>query len=265
VLRLLDALVFSSLWVAAAAGALSAAVCAALGVPAAGPAVGIAFGGTLAVYSLDRLRDVARDRASAPARTAFVARHRVVLSGLGAAGGALGAACALLAGPRAWLPLAAALPFALAHRRLKTLWRAKALYVTASWLLVVVGVPALLSGGQGASDPAAPLHAATVVGLAIFANAIASNVRDDEAGAAVLGRGPALAAARWCAAGSIAAALLAPAPVRALGAVGAATLAALAAFRPTERYGLAVVDGALLLGALGTLLTCALFGGELSG
>ena len=43
---------------------------------------------------------------------------------------------------------------------------------------------------------------------------------------------------------------LAPPPVRALAAVPAATLASLLRFRPSERYGLIVVDGALLAGAL---------------
>src|SRR4029453_4382328 len=103
-------------------------------------------------------------------RSAFVKRHHGVLVALAAAGAGLGALGALRAGPRAllplaaapplapphrpldthWrgagppplLPLAAALPLALAHRRLKRIWMAKAFYVTAGWLLVVVGVPA---------------------------------------------------------------------------------------------------------------------------
>jgi hypothetical protein len=244
--RLFDALLFSSLWVAAAAAALAAAVGRAL---ASGPLL-LAFGGTLAIYNLDRLRDLPRDRLTAPARSAFVDRHRGVLLALGAGGAALGAAGALLSGPRALVPLALALPLALAHRRLKRLWMAKALYVTLGWLLVVVGVP-------GAAAPRAPelvraaLAAAAILGPAILANAIASNVRDAEAAAAVFGGGRALFAARWIAASSIAAALLAPPALQPLGLVGVATLAALVGFRPGERYGLAVVDGALLAGGLG--------------
>jgi len=248
--RLLDALLFSSLWVAAAAAALAGATGRALGVgPAAGPLL-VAFGGTLAVYNLDRLRDLARDRASAPARSAFVERHRGVLSALAAAGAALGALGAALAGPRALAPLALALPLALAHRRLKRFWMAKALYVSFAWVLVVVGVPA-------AAAPAAPevgrtaLFAAAILGAAIFANAVASNVRDAEAAAAVFGPGRALLAARWVAAASVAAALAAPPPAQPLGLAGVLTLAALVGFRPGERYGLAVVDGALLVGGLG--------------
>jgi hypothetical protein len=163
-----------------------------------------------------------------------------------------GAAGALLAGPRALLPLAVALPLALAHRRLKRLWLAKAYYVTLAWLLVVLGVPAAALAPPPAGARVA--FAAAVLGLAILANAIASNVRDAEAAAAVFGPRRALLAARLAAAVSVGLALPAPAPVRPLGLVAAATLAALLAFRPGERYGLAVVDGALLAGGVAALL-----------
>jgi 4-hydroxybenzoate polyprenyltransferase len=246
-----DALLFSSLWVSAAAAALCAGASRAFGVaPAAGPLL-VAFGGTLAVYNLDRLRDLARDRASAPARSAFVERHFGVLAGLAAGGAALGGLGAALAGPRALLPLAAALPLALAHRRLKRLWMAKALYVTAGWLLVVVGVPA--AAAEGGAPARAVAWVSLVVGLALLANAIASNVRDREAAAAVLGRDRALRIASGAAVASLAAALAAPAPARCLVGLAAAMLAAVLAFRPGERYGLAVVDGALLAGGLAAL------------
>ncbi len=251
----MDALLFSSLFVAAVAAALCAAAGRVLG---AGPGetgpLLVAFGGTLAVYNLDRLRDLARDRASAPARSAFVERHLGVLTALAAAGAALGALGALRAGPRALLPLAAALPLALAHRRLKRLWMAKALYVSAGWVLVVVGVPAAAARAPGGRTA----WVALAIGLAVLANAIASNVRDAEAAAAILGRERALRVARGAALAGLAAALLAPAPLRSLVCIPVATFFAVAAFRPGERYGLGVVDGALLVGALGALAWQAL-------
>jgi 4-hydroxybenzoate polyprenyltransferase len=246
----IDALLFSSVWVAAAAAALAAAVSQALGAPPAAGPVLVAFGGTLAIYNLDRLRDLARDRGTSPARSAFVARHRSVLIALAAAGAALGAAGAGLAGPFAVIPLAAALPLALGHRRLKRIWTLKALYVTAGWVAIVVGVPAVAAG--------AGLHETTwavaLVGGAVFANAIASNVRDEEAAAAVYGGPAALRVARAAAAAATVAAFAAPLALRPLGWVGIATLASLLTWRPGERYGLAVVDGALLLGALTALV-----------
>ncbi|HVH06181.1 MAG TPA: hypothetical protein VNE71_09310, partial [Myxococcota bacterium] len=238
------------LWVAAAAGALAGAVARALGAdPAAGPLL-VAFGGTLAIYNLDRLRDLARDRGPAPARSAFVERHQRVLTALAAAGAALGVLGAWLAGPRAALPLLAALPLALAHRRLKRVWALKALYVTAAWVAIVVGVPAV-AAGAALRDTA---WAGALVGLAVFANAIASNVRDEEAAAAIFGGPAALRVARAAAAIATVAAFAAPPALRPLGWVGITTLGALVAWRPGERYGLAVVDGALLLGALTALV-----------
>jgi 4-hydroxybenzoate polyprenyltransferase len=57
--------------VAAAAGALAAAAGRALSGRPDPLAAGLAFGGTLAVYGWDRLRDVERDRGTAPAATAL--------------------------------------------------------------------------------------------------------------------------------------------------------------------------------------------------
>jgi 4-hydroxybenzoate polyprenyltransferase len=246
----LDALLFSSLWVAAAAAALAGAVGRALG-SGAGPApLLVAFGGTLAIYNLDRLRDLDRDRATAPVRSAFVDRHRSVLTALVGVGAVLGALGVAWVGPRDLAPLALALPLALLHRRLKGLWTLKALYVTAGWVLVVVGVPAAAGGAAGR----AVAWAAVILGLAIFANAVASNVRDAEAAAAVFGAARVLRLARGAALAATLLALAAPPALRPLGLVGAATLAAVLGFRPGERYGLAVVDGALLAGGLGALV-----------
>jgi 4-hydroxybenzoate polyprenyltransferase len=263
----LDALLFSSLWVAAAAAGLALATGEVLsgGAPGAGasfladeiagPAL-LAFGGTLAVYGIDRLRDLARDRASAPLRSAFVERHQSALEWLAAAGGLAGAAGGLLAGASALCPLLPALPLALGHRRLKHLWAAKALYVTAAWVLVVVGVPAVTQRAAAGSVA----WAAGILGLAIYANAVASNVRDAEAAAARFGPRRALGVARVFAAASALAALAAPAALRPLGLVGAATLVALLGFRSSERYGLGVVDGALLVGALAALASSGIEG-----
>lgn len=78
-LRLLDALAFSSLWVASAAALLCAAASQAMRSPPSPEAVVLAFAGTLLVSSVDRVRDFERDRTGAPLRSAFVARHRVPL------------------------------------------------------------------------------------------------------------------------------------------------------------------------------------------
>lgn len=244
---LLDALVFSSLWVAAAAGALTAACSLAMGIPVAAPAVGLAFTGTLVIYNVDRLRDLDRDRATSPQRSAFVAKQAGRLTLLSCAAGLAAAGFALAAGPRAWIVLAPVLALGLFHRRLKHLTFAKSAYLTAAWIAVVAGVPAVI-------DPAATQigWAAGIATCAIFANAVASNVRDLERAAARVDPRRVLDAARAVAAAGALIGAAAPAPARALLAVPLATLIALLPFRAGERYGLVVVDGALLLGALVT-------------
>jgi len=86
--------------------------------------------------------------------------------------------------------------------------------------------------------------------LVVYANAIASNVRDAEAGAARLGLENALRLAQALALASLLLAAAGPPAVRPLLAVPLLTLLSLLAFRPGERYGLIAVDGALLAGAI---------------
>jgi hypothetical protein len=242
--RLLDALAFSSLWVAAAAAALAAACSLAMGVPVAAAAVGLAFAGTLVVYNVDRLRDLDADRTTAPDRSAFVAEHGGALALLTLAAAAGSLVFALAAGPRAWAVLVPILGLGLLHRRIKHLGFGKSAYITGAWLGVVAGVPAVI-------DPAATqlAWALGITAPALFANAVASNVRDADVAAARFGPRPALGVARACAALGVAVAAAAPMPARSLIAVPAATLLALLPFRPGERYGLLLVDGALLAGA----------------
>jgi len=244
-LRLLDAVVFSSLWLAAAAGALLAASARGLEVPIDPRLVALAAAGTLVVYNLDRLRDLERDRLTAPARSRFVERWRSALVLLTAAAAVAAAALAWLTGPRV---LAVLLPTAAAglfHRRLKRLTWAKGAYIAAAWTAVVVGLPWVTAGAVRQ-----PVATTLVVFLAVYANAIASNVRDAEAGAARVGLRRALQLSRGVAAASLALAVLGPAPLRPLLALPLLTLASLVAFRGDERYGLVVVDGALLAGGL---------------
>jgi 4-hydroxybenzoate polyprenyltransferase len=244
----LDALAWSSLGLAAAAAALTAAASRALGVAPAPAVLGLAFGGTVVVYVIDRLRDLARDRTSAPERAAFVDAHRRGLLALAGLGGGLGAGSALALHPRAvWLALGVG-ALGLLHRRLKRWFFAKPAYLTFAWTAVPVGLPA-------AHDPAAQhvAFAAAVVGTSVLANAALSNLRDGEGVAGRIGRRRTLTVAGVVVALGLGAALLAPPPVRPLAALPVAMGAAVLGFRPSERYGALVVDGALLAGALAAL------------
>jgi 4-hydroxybenzoate polyprenyltransferase len=238
--------------VACAAAALAAAAARALGLGVEPALLALAFCGTLAVYGVDRVRDLARDARTSPLRSAFVAaHHRPLLAGAAlAACGAL-AACAR-AGWRVAFVAGIVAAFGLAHRRLKRLAWAKPVYLTGSWTAVAVGLPAAASGPD-ALQPGTLAWVAGIVAASVQANVILSNLRDAEGIAGRLGAQRARRLAATFCAGALAAALLAPAPVRALAALPLAMAAAVAGFRSGERYGALAVDGALLLGALAAL------------
>ena len=230
----LDALLFSGLWVAMAAALLTAASFHALGVTPSASVVALALLGTLAVYAVDRLRDLDRDGPTAPARSAFVVRHQRVLHAISIASALVAAGFAIHAGPRVFAIAATVLAVGLLHRRLKRWSLLQPIYVVAAWLAVVVGLPAATTDGA--------MHAAwiaIVLAPALFANVAAPH---------------ALALARVLAGLGVALAALAPASARPLGAVALATALALIRFRATERYVLGVLDGALVAGSLVSLL-----------
>lgn len=230
----IDALLFSSLWVALAAAALSAASFHALGAKPAPSIVALALLGTFAVYAVDRLRDLDRDGSTAPARSAFVARHRRLLKAISIASAFAAVFCAFRAGPRAIAIAAGVLVVGLLHRRLKRWSLLQPIYVVCAWLAVVVGLPVAATDGATRT-----VWIAVVLAPALFANVAAPHALGVARALAVLG---------------VALAAFAPEPVRPLGAIAVATGLALLRFRATERYVLGVLDGALVAGALVSLV-----------
>lgn len=249
-LWLVDALGFSSVWVALAAGALVAATARTFDTPLSPALFGIAVAGTLGVYCLDRVRDLQPDRTTAPLRSAFVERHQAAMMTCAIAALMVAGVCALLLGPAALLSAVFAGGLGLLHRRLKHVPFLKGVYVAAAWVAVTVVLPALLM--QPRPAPTAVGWAVAIVGLALLGNAIASSARDDEASAAVLGPRRALRVALACAVAGMLVGRLAPAPIRQLTPIATVTVVALLGFRSSERYGF-LLDGALTAGALWVL------------
>lgn len=238
----LEALAYSGVWVSLAAAGLAIASSLALGL-SSDPLVALTvFCGTLAVYGLDRLRDVDRDRHSSPRRTCFVLRNenRIALAAIAA--GLLAVWLGFGLGDRALSLLALCAAAGLLHRRLKRFRAAKPIYIALTWTAVVVGLPA-------AVDPAASGAGgvALAIALSILANAIASNVRDGEQRIPDVSR--ALGLARACAGLGLVLALAGLAGPRGIAAVPAAVLASLLRPRIDERWGLLAVDGALVAGS----------------
>jgi len=245
-----DVVLFSGIWPAVVASALVAVCDRALGgesVPSSTPwgAMGLAATGTLLVYNIDRLRDLDRDQPSAPARTAFVEQHRRRLVGLSALAGLASLPLAMLQPPLAWWLCAMALALGLLHRRLKGHLAGGVIYVTAAWLMVVVGLPAV-GRSPWEIDASSLVWVSITMGLIISANLLGSELRELEPGPRTLRR---LQIARVLAAAGSLWPSLEPS-TGALVPVGACTFLALLWFRFDERYGLGVLDGALLLGAL---------------
>jgi len=242
---LLDAVVFSNLWMAAAAGALVAAASRAMGTAIRPEAVGLPFAGTLVIYNIDRLRDLHRDQHASRDRSAFVTEHAGRLIGLSGAA----AAASLFFGARAgWLAALMLLPVlgvGLFHRRLKRFENAKIVYIAASWTCVGCGLPAAL-----ASDAQGIQWVASILAATMLANVIAFNVRDEGARVERVKRRHALQVARVCAGIGVALGALAPSPPDAIVVIPLATLLALVGYRPTERFSPLFVDGALLIGSL---------------
>ena len=88
------------------------------------------------------------------------------------------------------------------------------------------------------------------MGPALLANAVVTSLRDRGATVSRFGTQRGLWGARSIVALGVIVGAAAPPAVRPLLAVPAATLTALLGWRRDERYGLLVVDGALLAGAL---------------
>lgn len=250
-----DALAYSSFLPAAIAAALSLAASRALRAPAELHWALLASAGTFIIYSLDRLRDVERDRATSPIRTTFVVRHRrglVLAVGLVAivfgvallwTGTSVSALCAAIGGVGVF------------HRRLKRFPALKAAYVSIAWVAACVGMPWIAVGGG-----AAGVWAVAILLPTLAANVLASNVLDGETpvhSLALQGFGSNLFMARVAIGIAIAIAIIAPVASRNLAWIPFFEGLAIAAFRPTERYGHIVVDGALLVGAVATSLALA--------
>jgi len=241
----IDALVFGCGWVALAAAALVAAASAVMGLRPAPAVMGLALCGTLVVYSVDRLRDLRRDRQTAPLRAAFVDRHRGWLEFQTVAAGVLALVCGWLAGPAVIAVAAGVALFGFLHRRLKRSLLAKPLYLTLSWTAVSVALPAV-HAGNARHVP----WVAAIVALTVQSNVVLSNLRDREGVAHRIGTRRALTLAGGFLIPALALALLGPTQIRPLVWLPLAMAPAVAAFRPSERYGGGIVDGALLAGAL---------------
>lgn len=243
--QVLDPLVYSSIWMASAAACLAFAAGKAMDLPFSTRAGSLIFCGILLVYNLDRLQDLERDRVTSPRRSAFIAHYRRPLWGL-VLFSALGASLLLLQAPRTVQIIAVAvLLLGFAHRRIKRLAYFKELYLSAAWLLGILGLPAHYAGGAQNL-----WQCAWILGPALLANDMAASLRDAEGITKKIGCGPALQLSRLIALVGVGFGFFAAESVQPLTAVPTLTALALFGYRPGEAYGFLAIDGALFAGAL---------------
>lgn len=203
------------------------------------------FCGICLVYNLDRLRDLERDRATSPRRSAFITRHYRGLWAL-TFSSAFIAALLLLRAPRAVQGIAVAvLLLGFTHRRIKGLAYFKEFYLTVAWLAGILGLPANYHGNAQHL-----WQCAFVLGPALLANDMAASIRDKEGLTQTMGSRTTLQVSRAVALLGVGVGLCAVESVQPLTAVPALTALALWGYRPGETYGFLAVDGALFAGGL---------------
>lgn len=243
--KTLDALAFSSLGAAAIAAALVFAAAAPMGAGRPWRAAALAFAGTLVVYNIDRLRDLERDRSSCPQRTEFIDRHRAGLTALCAGGGAAAASLILTTGVATWALCGTVLLLGLLRHRLEGFPQLKTLYLTLAWVAIAVGLPAF-----GAPEVQRVPWVVVVFAGALGANVVAMGARGIDRFELGEAAHRTLRKAGGLALGGAVVALAGPVELRPLVWIPLAELAAILGFRPSERYALLVLDGALFAGAL---------------
>jgi hypothetical protein len=243
-----DAFAYSSGLAAAVGAALTLVASRAFDAPDEMRWIFLVTAGTFIIYNVDRLRDLERDRITAPSRTAFILRNRKWLY----AGLVLASSCfaAVLWGtpPRMILLCLIIGLVGLFHRRIKEQPALKALYVSVAWTAACVGLPWLASR----EHPLGPWITGVFLAC-LAANLIVSNLRDNELMTRMRIEGrrkKVLWAARGLIVLAIGGTLLGPDPLGALVWVPVSEGLALIGFRPTERYSHLAVDGGLFIGAL---------------
>jgi hypothetical protein len=240
-----DAFAFSSLLPGTIGFGLSSVASLALAAPQPLHWALLAGLGAFIIYNLDRLRDTARDQDTSPHRTTFIERHRGGLTYAVALASVVFGGLLFVAPPAIVILCVGIGLVGLFHRRIKEAAALKALYVSLAWTGGCVGIPWWAAG-----RPEAGWWLAAILLMILSANLVASNLRDNEI--QVLRTRPELALRLAIALIALALVLIAVAPVslRPVAWIALTQGGALIGFRPTERYGLLIVDGALLAGSI---------------
>jgi len=130
------------------------------------------FCGTLVIYNLDHLKDINSDRTTNPLRVNFIIKNKRLIYLITGLSMFLSILAVYYLGIKL-IPIIV-VPFflGLIHRIIKNSPLVSAIYITLSWLMITVYLPAFLT-----DNPKEIIILSIVVGIFLFCNAYASSIR----------------------------------------------------------------------------------------
>ncbi len=206
----------------------------------------LVFFGTLLIYNIDHLKDIKSDKVTNPERTDFIEKNKSLLKAIVVVSLLASTYLLFQIGIYKTLILIPAFFIGIFHWKLKKNKVFSILYITLSWTVVVTIFPLM---GEFYSRKDLVLLT-TIFGLVFMANA--SVFVASEHGSKTVGR--AVISSKIIVVIALVIALLLSTEMRPLAFIPALTLIALIYYKPDERYNLFIMDGALLVGGLLSVL-----------
>lgn len=204
------------------------------------------FFGTLFVYNFDHIIDIKSDRTTNPGRTRFISNNREILKLITVISGFISSCIFIIYHSAENFILIPALIFGVFHWKFKTKRVMSALYITLSWVLVVVIFP-LAQDFELNKDT---LFIISILGLTFLGNALVF-MADDMNPAKKL---KTVHYSKIIVFIALIFSVTSPASLKYLVFIPALTLLGLVFYREDERYHLLYLDGALLAGGILCLL-----------
>ena len=238
-LKFIDLLAFSSLLVSLAALSIAYCTLVFMGIPISYSILLLIFFGTLIIYNIDHISGMKEDKKDNPSRYYFVSRNITLLKVLIFISALI---CLALITKIGLLKSAFLIPVAIIgifHRRIKYNPIVTSIYITISWLAVVVIFPGYINENYSNIE-----WIIFIIGTALLANAYTSSILLTSNAKKLIGT-PMIITIM-----GIASAAFAPAKLIPLIFIPLITFIALTKFRNIERYEHLYLDLSLILGSI---------------
>ena len=130
------------------------------------------FCGTLVIYNLDHLKDIESDKTTNPKRVKFISGNKFLIYSIIGISFALSVSAVYFLGTHLVPLIILPFLFGLFHRIIKNSPAFSAVYITLSWLMITVYLPAYLTG-----KPGKIIFLSIIIGILLFFNAYTSSLR----------------------------------------------------------------------------------------